>query len=201
MATVEPGIPTGIAPTLKSRVVDRVFDVALGLGRARYAYDVVPGVEIEMADGVVLLADHFRPIGAARGTILVRTPYGRAFPGNLLYGRVWAARGYHVLMQSCRGTADSGGEFEPMVNEASDAQTTVAWLRRQAWFDGRLATLGGSYLGWTQWALLLDPPPELRASVIVVAPHDMADSSFGSGSFTLSDLVGWAYLMGHSEER
>ena len=28
-----------------------------------------------------------------------------------------------------------------------------------------------------------------------------AESAFGAGPFTLSDLLGWAYLMGHSDER
>jgi predicted acyl esterase len=33
-------------------------------------------------------------------------------------------------------------------------------------------TVGSSYLGFTQWALLADPPPELETSVIGMAPHD-----------------------------
>jgi putative CocE/NonD family hydrolase len=201
MPTAQPGLTTAGAPGLRTRVVDRVFDRVLGLPKPRNPYDVVTRIPITMDDGVVLLADHYRPIGAARGTVLVRTPYGRDFPADLLYGRVWAARGYDVLLQSCRGTADSGGEFDAMVREAADAQTTVAWLRGQSWFDGRLATLGGSYLGWNQWALLMDPPPELRACVVVVSSHDMAESAFGAGPFTLSDTVGWAYLMGHQGER
>ena len=40
------------------------------------------------------------------GTLLVRGPYGRRFPFNLLYARPYAARGYHVVFVSSRGTAD-----------------------------------------------------------------------------------------------
>ena len=36
--------------------------------------------------------------------------------------------GYAVVYQDCRGTFRSGGEFTPMVNEASDGADTVAWL-------------------------------------------------------------------------
>jgi len=48
-----------------------------------------------------------------------------------------------------------------MRNEIADGQDTVGWLREQSWFDGRLATYGASYLGFVQWALAMDPPPEL----------------------------------------
>jgi len=34
-------------------------------------------------------------------------------------------------------------------------------MRRQRWFTGQFATVGISYLGFTQFALLQDPPPEL----------------------------------------
>ncbi len=157
-------------------------------------------VAVAARDGVVLLADHYVPLTAAqRGTVLIRTPYGRGFPGDLLDARVCAARGYHVLMQSCRGTYGSGGRFDPMVHEAEDSQDTVAWLRRQPWFDGRLATLGGSYLGWVQWALLLEPPPELRTAIVLVGPHDMFRAVQGTGAFTLNDALSWSDLMIHQE--
>ena len=99
-------------------------------------------------------------------------PYGRKFPFSLAFAQLYAARGYHVVLQSVRGTFGSGGVFEPMVNEADDGADTVVWLREQPWFAGRFATIGLSYLGFTQWALLQDPPPELAAAVITVGPHD-----------------------------
>jgi predicted acyl esterase len=54
-------------------------------------------------------------------------------------------RGFHVLLQSCHGTGGSTGRFEPFRNEAADGQATVAWLREQDWFSGRLGTIGASY--------------------------------------------------------
>ncbi len=55
-----------------------------------------------------------------------------------------------------------------MVNEIADGADTVEWLRHQPWFTGSFATIGLSYLGFTQWALLADPPPEMKAAVITV---------------------------------
>ncbi|HET9875341.1 MAG TPA: CocE/NonD family hydrolase, partial [Mycobacterium sp.] len=75
-----------------------------------YDYTVAQ-VRVPMRDGVVLLADHYAPISGAVGTLLLRGPYGRGFPFPLMFARAYAARGYHVIMQSVRGTFGSGGVF------------------------------------------------------------------------------------------
>ena len=158
-------------------------------------------VEIPMRDGVNLVADHYAPTTSRPvGTLLVRGPYGRKRPFSLVFGELYAARGYHVVLQSVRGTFGSGGVFEPMVNEVDDAADTVAWLRQQPWFTGRFATIGLSYLGFTQWALLADPPPELAAAVITVGPHDFRASVWGTGSFAVNDFLGWSDLVSRQED-
>ena len=156
---------------------------------------------IPMRDGVQLRADHYQPTGEVAGTLLVRCPYGRKFPFSLVFARMYAARGYRVILQSVRGTFGSGGVFEPMVNEAADGADTVAWLRTQPWFTGSFGTIGLSYLGFTQWALLADPPPELKAAVITVGMHDLYQSTWGVGAFSLSDFLGWSHMMAHQEVR
>ncbi|MFC6610975.1 CocE/NonD family hydrolase [Amorphoplanes digitatis] len=160
----------------------------------RNGYTVEHGLRIPMRDGVDLRADHYAPTTREpRGTVLVRTPYGRGFPESALHGRMLAARGYHVLIGSVRGTFGSGGSFEPMAQETADGRDTIAWLRDRPWFDGRLATLGGSYLGWAQWTLLQDPPPELRTALVYVGPHDFREAVFGTGAFTLGDFLNWSH--------
>lgn len=183
-------------PTFSDRAVSR----ALRLSPATTDYVVYRGLRVPMRDGVDLRADHYAPInGRALGTILVRGPYGRRFPFSVIYAQIYAARGYHVLFQSVRGTFGSGGQFVPMIHEAPDAADTVAWLREQPWFTGTFGTIGLSYLGYTQWALLSDPPPELSAAVISVAPHDFHTSSWGTGSFTLNDFLGWSDMVANQE--
>ncbi|OBF10306.1 hydrolase [Mycobacterium sp. ACS4054] len=172
----------------------------LGLPPATTDY-TVQRLRVPMRDGVDLVADHYAPNTASpAGTLLVRGPYGRAFPFSLVYGALYAARGYHVVLQSVRGTFGSGGEFEPMANEVADGADTAAWLREQTWFTGRFATIGLSYLGYTQWALLTDPPPELAAAVITVGPHDFNESSWGTGSFAINDFLGWSDMVAHQED-
>ena len=156
---------------LPRRFAGRALARALRLPASTHSYRV-SSVNIPMRDGVELVADHYEPAGDAVGTLLVRGPYGRAFPFSLIFAYLHAARGYRVILQSVRGTFGSGGDFEPMVHEVADGADTVAWLRRQPWFTGRFATIGISYLGFTQWAMLADPPPELAAAVITAGPHD-----------------------------
>jgi uncharacterized protein len=153
-----------------------------------------------MSDGTILLADHYLPVSvAAAATVLVRCPYGRAGAFGVLDGLLLAERGYHVLLQSCRGTFGSGGEFEPMRHEISDGQDTMAWLREQSWFDGRVVTYGASYLGFTQWALAMDPPPELAAAVVFVGPHDFSRSAYQHGAFGLYSFLSWNDMIEHQE--
>ena len=115
---------------------------------------VTHDIEVPMPDGVVLLADRYRPRGGERlPHLLVRSPYGRAGMLGVLYGRLFAERGYDVLIQSCRGTFGSGGVFDAFRNERTDGLSTVAWLKEQPWFTGKFVTMGPSYLGITQWAI------------------------------------------------
>ncbi len=180
---------------------DHAVSRALRLPPATTGYRVDRALRVPMRDGVELLADHYAPETAAPlGTILVRCPYGRSFPFSFIYAQIYAARGYHVLFQSVRGTFGSGGVFVPMVHESEDAADTVAWLREQPWFTGTFGTIGLSYLGFTQWALMSEPPPELAAAVIAVGPHDLQQTSWGTGAFALNDFLGWADMMAHQEQ-
>jgi len=178
------------------RAAGRGWSLPPRRNRVAVEYDV----EVPMSDGTVLLATHYIPVSvASAATVLVRCPYGRTGPFALQTGQILAERGYHVLLQSVRGTFGSGGDFEPMRHEITDGQDTVAWLRQQSWFEGRLATYGPSYLGFVQWALAMDPPPELAAAVVHVGPHDFSRSAYRNGAFELYNYVMWSDLVAHQE--
>ncbi len=171
----------------------------LKLGKKRNKVTAERGIAIPMRDGTILLADHYAPVGTGpRPTVLMRCPYGRGWQIAMM-ARPYAERGYHVLLQSSRGTFGSGGAFTPGKDEACDGQDTVAWLRAQPWFNGKLATVGASYLAFSQWALALDPPPELFAMAVHISPHDLAAAGFGRGPFELYNLLFWTDLMAHQE--
>jgi uncharacterized protein len=197
-------VSTAAPSPVRSRIrqyTGRAVSTLLNLPPHTTEYTVHRGLRVPMRDGVHLIADHYEPATTEpAGTLLVRGPYGRGFPFSTLFAAVYASRGYHVVVQSVRGTFGSGGEFTPMAHEIADGADTAAWLRDQPWFTGSFATVGPSYLGFTQWALLTDPPPEMKAAVITVGPHDLSAPRWGTGSFGLNDFLGWSDMVAHNEE-
>ncbi|MGK5731407.1 CocE/NonD family hydrolase [Streptomyces sp. URMC 124] len=160
------------------------------LPAARHDVGWEPGLAVPAADGSPLRTDHYFP--RTEGdfpTLLVRSPYGRGLPWSPMYGMLFAEQGFHVVLQSCRGTGGSGGRFDLWRNEPADGRATVAWLREQPWFTGTLGTVGPSYLGYVQWALALDPPPELKAMVVQVGLHDPYAFFHAQGAFQLENAL------------
>ncbi len=186
-------------PRRPTDLVTAAMSRSLRLGSRRYAITIDRGVPVPMRDGTILLADHYAPVTQEpRPTVLMRCPYGRG-PQFAVSAWPLAEHGYHVLLQSARGTFGSGGRFTPAVDEATDGQDTVAWLRGQPWFSGRLALVGASYLAFTAWALAADPPAELTAMALHISPHDLADAGFGHGPFELYNLLSWSDLVASQE--
>lgn len=176
---------------LSTRIARRTLR---GLPTPRCAVSYEPGLAVPMADGVHLLADHYFPDPDTAEThdfpsLLVRSPYGRGFPWAALYGVAFAEQGFHVLIQSSRGTAGSGGVFQPWRDDGPDGRATIAWLRDQAWFDGRLGLVGPSAMAYAQWALAANPPPELRAMVVHTPLHNPHGFFHRNGLFALEDAL------------
>lgn len=147
--------PSAAKPPLSARMMRATWR---GLPPKRHRIAWEPGLTVPAADGSPLITDHYFPREEGDfPTLLVRSPYGRGVPWSPMYGMLFAEQGFHVILQSCRGTGGSGGTFDLWRNEAADGLATVNWLREQPWFNGTLGTVGPSYLGYVQWALALDP--------------------------------------------
>jgi putative CocE/NonD family hydrolase len=124
-------------------------------------------------DGVGLATDVYRPPGGGPFPVVIeRTPYDKSAPSRsertaavstprsrAELAATFVARGYAVVFQDCRGRYRSEGRFTKYLSEAEDGSDTLAWLVRQPWCNGRIATFGLSYAAHTQMALgCLDPP-------------------------------------------
>ncbi|NUR31455.1 MAG: CocE/NonD family hydrolase [Catenulispora sp.] len=163
-----------------------------GLPAPKFDVGYEPGVRIPMPDGVELSADHYFPDPArsrAFPTLLVRSPYGRGLPWAALYGLIFAEQGFQVLLQSSRGTGGSQGIVQPWRDDGPDGLATVAWLRGQPWFDGRLGLLGPSAMAYSAWAVAADPPPEVKAMVVHVPLHSPHEFFYRGGAFALEDAL------------
>ncbi len=158
-------------------------------------------LEVPMPDCVVLLADRYAPRRQPDvPTLLVRSPYGRSSFVGLLYGRLFAERGFQVLIQSVRGTFGSGGEFDAF-NERGDGIATIDWIQKQPWHAGRLGMMGASYLGIVQWAVAAEAGHALDALAMTVTASNVHAQGYGSGTLGLDTTLSWLYVIGVQERR
>jgi len=148
-------------------------------------------VKVTMPDGVVLLADIYHPVGVADApTLLERTPYGREAFQSRTGREMFATRGYRYVVQACRGTDGSGGAHSYFA-EAGDGRATADWIAEQPWFNGALGTCGGSYMGFTQWALASTRPPQLKAMAVALSASVRSFSWYPGGSLALEIIIPW----------
>ncbi|HZN18320.1 MAG TPA: CocE/NonD family hydrolase [Micromonosporaceae bacterium] len=176
---------------MPSRLLESVLGLPPAVARR---VRVTRDVAVRTRDGVPLLTDVYNPAVGPAPAVLIRTPYGRRGATSLL-GRLFAERGLHTVVQSCRGTNGSGGAFEPLVHERADGLDTLAWLRRQPWYGGRFGLFGASYQGFVQWAIAADAGDELGAMVAVVSASQTRDSTYAGGAFSLDTVLTWTELV------
>ena len=175
--------------SLSSLYLSWVEDLPPRLNRVKKTRNI----GITMDDGVVLKTDHYAPKSAGpHPTILMRLPYGRRGFGPI--AEAYAERGFHVVLQACRGTEKSGGEFDPLTNERTDGLKTLAWIKEQPWYDGRIGLSGPSYLGYAQWAIS-DALPETAAMATKVTTSDFRSVVFPSGAFHLGLWLSWLQVI------
>jgi len=148
-----------------------------------------------MRDGTILRADIYRPAaGGPFPALLVRTPYGEPMVRTAPVLPAVDA-GFAVVLQHCRGTGTSDGEFTPFASEPDDGVDTIEWCARQPWCNGRVGMFGPSYLGMVQFAAAVQAPPALRCLVPVVAPADYYGGlAYRQGAVQLGQLLGWYTL-------
>jgi uncharacterized protein len=144
------------------------------LSKPTYRVLMEANVRVPMRDGVTLASDIYRPDAPGKfPAILVRTPYNRASAGLTEEARWFAARGYVVVRQDVRGRYDSDGAFYAFRNEADDGFDADEWFGSQPWFNGNLGTMGGSYVGYTQWAQAIRGSKYLKAMIPYITTPDI----------------------------
>jgi uncharacterized protein len=184
-----------------SQIAGQVVDRMLGLPGPAGPFVLRRNVRVAMADGVVLLGDHYRPAGPGEPmpVVLIRSPYGRAGAAGMLFAAPLARRGFQVFIQSTRGTFGSGGQFRPFLTEHDDGLATVAWLREQPWCDGRVSTAGASYLGHTQWAVAPYADPPLNSVSLTVTAAKFSSTFYRHGAPSLQNALTWTGVIGRQE--
>lgn len=159
------------------------------LPAGKHAVKATKDISIKTDDGITLKTDLFKPDSPGpHPTILMRLPYGRS--GFTPVAEIYAEHGFITLLQACRGTDGSTGEFDPLTHERDDGLATLNWIKSQDWFDGRLGTTGPSYLGYAQWAIN-DALPAKSAMSIKVSSAEFESVVFPGGAFHLQLWLSW----------
>jgi putative CocE/NonD family hydrolase len=167
---------------VKTRVLLLVLASLLGLlavpssGAAPVATVRQTG-DLTMADGTTLRYTVVRPVNGGRLPTLFE--YSGYDPGTdpdptYIHQYVESGAGYNYIGVNLRGTGCSSGTFDFFQPaEAKDGAAVIAWVRKQAWSDGKVGMIGKSYPGITQLFVAAENPPGLLA----IAPgHFFADA-------------------------
>jgi uncharacterized protein len=162
--------------------------ITLGLGSANvcsaqtspstsgdFKWSETKRLEIPLRDGARLSASLYQPRGRKESApcILTMTPYGAQTYRDR--GMYFASHGLAFLSVDVRGTGKSSGQFQPFIQEASDAHDVIEWLAKQRYCNGKVGMWGGSYAGYDQWAAVKERPPHLATIVPVAAPYGGVD--------------------------
>jgi uncharacterized protein len=184
---------------------------------ATYAVGSELNVPVTMADGTVLRADVYFPIDPASGAeadgpfpvILTQTPYGKdasnsapvpggdQLAGLSGFSPYLVKRGYIDVIADVRGTGGSSGSwglFDPV--QASDGAHLVRWAAALPHADGRVGTLGASYMGINQFltASKLGPGSPLKAMFPIIAGNEIYRDTVTQGG--LIDLEFGGFYLG-----
>jgi hypothetical protein len=168
----------------------------------------LPDLMVETRDGVRLATDVTLPEGPGPfPVILERTPYGKHLASRseidvgmstprtrAAMASRFAAHGYAVVTQDCRGRHGSEGVFAKYVSDADDGYDACAWIVAQPWCDGRIGTYGLSYAAHTQMALACAGAPGLATMILDSGgfSNAMTCGIRQGGAFELKQAT-WAY--------
>jgi len=145
----------------------------------------------KLATDIYLPARDGQPIEGKWPTILMRTPYNKS--GAKADGEYFAARGYAFVAQDTRGRYGSEGPWHMLTDDGRDGVDLCAWIGQQAWSNGKVGTIGTSYVGGTQHAIALEHAPQLVTAIPVDAMSNLGVQSMrNAGAF---ELRFWNWIM------
>ncbi|HEV2595511.1 MAG TPA: CocE/NonD family hydrolase [Sphingomicrobium sp.] len=209
-ASLVPLLSVAAAPPTPAPVTPMTPDVVASYDAVMPWADFVRReVMVPMRDGTKLYTVLVMKKGTTNAPILLtRSPYdahGDAFRSAsqriddilpAMY-KEFAEDGYIIAIQDIRGLHRSEGTFimtRPIVgplnhsgiDEATDAYDTIDWLvKNTPESNGRVGTIGSSYLGFTTLMSEINPHPALKAAVPESPMVDtwMGDDDFHNGAF------------------
>jgi putative CocE/NonD family hydrolase len=209
-ASLLPLLAIAAAPQTSGPVTAMTPDVVASYNKVMPWADFIRReVMVPMRDGTKLYTVIVMKKGTAKGPILLtRSPYdahGDAFRSDsqriedilpAMY-KDFAEDNYIIVIQDIRGMHRSQGTWiltRPIagplnktgIDESTDAYDTIDWLVKHVpETNGKVATIGSSYLGFTTLMTEINPHPALKAAVPESPMVDtwIGDDDFHNGAF------------------
>lgn len=154
---------------------------------------------IQTDDGVALNTICVRPRReGVFPVILQRNCYHEQIPTLMRLAHEYAKRGLAFVLQDCRGTGASTGQWTPNVNERNDGLATINWLTKQKWV-GDIGYLGVSYLALTGWSFIDTAPEQVKTMFLAMYGTNRHVSAYQNGCFRHDILTAWA--MGNAGQK
>ena len=163
------------------------------LSQPSFKVVVDENVQMPMRDGVKLTADIYRPDAPGQfPALILRTPYSKRGMGEEQDSKWFAERGYVVVNQDVRGRYLSEGDLYAYRNEPDDGYDTDEWVAKQPWSNGKIGSLGGSYLGYTQLTQGIRGSEHLVSMATDVTSADIYHGwTYVDGAFHLGFALEW----------
>ncbi|WP_415325474.1 CocE/NonD family hydrolase [Chryseobacterium sp. MMS23-Vi53] len=131
-----------------------------------------------------------------QNTILVNTIYPD--PKNINLVKNFVENNYVGVILYPRGKYLSENNIEPFEHEAEDINEVIDWIIQQSWSNGKVGMIGGSYLGFSQWAAAKNLHPALKTIVPQAATGvGIAGLPFNNGVFMNYSLQWLEYVTGN----
>ena len=147
---------------------------------------------VTMDDGVKLRTMYWKPEGKERfPVILLRSCYPNQEPVLVVKAEQVCRRGFGVVLQWCRGTGGSEGEWEPNIYDRADGLATMRWLDQMDEVES-IGYWGDSYLAYTGWCMADAVPDKCKTMYLGVYGCDRHVSAYQDGLFRQDILTGWA---------
>lgn len=120
-------------------------------------------------------------------TILVNTIYPSIEDIN--DQKELASYGYQSVYIYPRGKYISNSKIEPFEHEADDINKIIDWIIKQPWSNGKVGMIGGSYLGFSQWATVKNIHPALKTII------PQASVGIGTMDFPMNNNIFASYTL------
>jgi len=160
-------------PSYEVQFVDTLIDFGNGIG-----------MRTQMC---LPITDHPIPV------VVTRCPYvpAQVTLSQMGTAKQFAERGLGYILQHCRGTGGSEGQFQPNIYERQDGLRLAKWLDAQPWISG-IGLTGTSYMSLTCWIIADSLPPKVKCIHMHHYGVDRHLSAYNSGLFRQDILTAWS---------